>query len=277
MSWSEGDYAPTAAASTPIAGLRWEWCLHADEESMSAAVAARLVREVRAKRNALFCLATGASPNRTYELLVERARAEPDLFACARWLKLDEWGGLAMDDPASCEDYLRRVLLDPLAVPAERYFGWESQPADAQAECRRVADWLATNGPIDIQVLGLGENGHLGFNEPSSWIRAGPHVATLSPSSLAHPMLERSRGRVAYGLTLGMDNILDARRVLLLVTGQRKARQLQRLVTGKISAQFPASLLRRHPRVSVFCDAAATALIPPEVLRSLTLLFGEAP
>jgi 6-phosphogluconolactonase/glucosamine-6-phosphate isomerase/deaminase len=161
-------------------------------------------------------------------------------------------------------------------VPSERYFGWESQPADAEAECRRMAAWLAVHGPIDIQVLGLGENGHLGFNEPAAQLQAKPHVARLSPASLGHSMLGPSRGRAAYGLTLGMDDILGARRIMLLVTGEHKARQLRRLATSETSSEFPASLLRRHRGVTVFCDAAAAALIPPESLQPSTPREGQA-
>lgn len=267
MATAANESQPAAAEPAKAADHSWEWHFHPDEESMSKAVAARLAREVRARRNALICVATGQTPKRAYELVVAQARVEPDLYAAARWLKLDEWGGLAMDDPASCENFLRQVLLTPLAVPPERYFGWESQPADATAECRRVAAWLAAHGPIDLQVLGLGENGHLGFNEPASELQSGPHVAQLSPASLAHSMLGRSRGRVAYGLTLGMADILGARRILLLVSGRHKARQLLRLATGEASPQFPGSMLRRHPAVSVFCDATAASLLPREMIQ----------
>ncbi len=262
------DLHATEAAATEGPPRDWKWHLHPDAETMSRAVAARLADELRPKRNSLICLATGSSPQRAYELLVAHARAEPDLYEEARWLKLDEWGGLAMDDPASCEHFLRRLLLTPLAVPPERYFGWESQPTDPAAECDRVAAWLALHGPIDIQVLGLGKNGHLGFNEPTRQLQSGPHVAILSPASLSHSMLLQSKGRVAYGLTLGMDDILRARQILLLVSGRQKAPQLRQLVTGEISPLFPASLLRCHRAVSIYCDAAAAALIPEGVLQS---------
>ena len=262
------DLHTARAANTEGPPRDWKWYLHPDAETMSRTVAARLADELRSKRNSLICLATGSSPQRAYELLVAHARAEPDLYDQARWLKLHEWGGLAIDDPASCEHFLRRHLLTPLAVSPERYFGWESQPADPAAECGRVAAWLAQHGPIDVQVLGLGKNGHLGFNEPTSQLQSGPHVANLSPSSLSHSMLLQSKGRVAYGLTLGMDDILRARQILLLVSGPQKAPQLRQLVTGRISPLFPASLLRCHRAVSVYCDAAAAALIPEGVLQS---------
>lgn len=242
-----------------------------DEESMSVAAAGWVSRQLRAKPDLLVSLATGASPRRTYEILAQRARFDPVLFARARWIKLDEWGGLALDDPATCETFLREVLLDPAGVPPERYLGWESRPADVEAECGRVSEWLAANGPIDVQILGLGENGHLGFNEPAPELQSGPHRAQLSPVSLSHAMLGPSKGRVTYGLTLGMGDILNSRRILLLVSGTRKAQQLRRLVAGGVSNEFPASWLQRHSEVVVFCDAAAASLVGVE------MLSGEPP
>ena len=238
-----------------------EWHAFPDEESMSRAAAVRLAAELRVKPAALVCLATGASPKRTYELLVAQAHTEPSLCLNARWMKLDEWGGLAMNDPATCETFLRREIIEPLQVPPHRYFGWESQPANPNEECERVSAWLAKNGPIDLLVLGLGENGHLGFNEPGDAFISGPHVAQLTPESLSHSMLQKSRGQVSYGLTLGMDNLLAAKRIILLVSGTRKARQLHRLLSEKVTPQFPASLLRRHPAVAVYCDHAAALLL----------------
>ena len=246
----------------------WEWRLYPDEESMSAEACKQLVQEIRARIDPLLCLATGLSPKRTYEHLVARAQKEPDLFAQARWMKLDEWGGLAMDDPASCEYFLRHTLLCKLDVSPERYFGWKSDPVDAEAECQRVSDWLSVNGPVDIHVLGLGENGHLGFNEPANKLKLGPHIARLSPTSLAHSMLDEAKSPVEYGLTLGMDNILEARRILLLVSGKRKSEQLLRLAAGQVSPEFPASFLQNHPAVSIFCDTDAASLIPSSFFQS---------
>lgn len=261
---------PPADLSMPLVHrpFSWAWQRYPDEESMSVAAAARAALEIRAKPDLLISLATGASPRRAYELLTERARSEPELFSRARWIKLDEWGGLAMNDPATCETFLREVLLDPIGVPPERYFGWESRPADVEAECSRVSRWLAANGPIDLQILGLGENGHLGFNEPAPALQKGPHRAQLSPVSLSHAMLGRSKGRVSYGLTLGMDDILNSRKILLLVSGTRKAQQLLRLFAGGVSNDFPASWLQRHSDVVVFCDAAAAALVDRELMNA---------
>ncbi len=234
----------------------------ADHEEMSRRVADRIAAALRQQPDSLVCLATGASPQRTYELLVGDILANPALGTRARWLKLDEWGGLPPDDPATCESYLRRLVLDPLRVPPDRYTGWHSNPDDPAAECRRIAAWLHDHGPIDLLILGVGINGHLGFNEPARHLQPDPHIAELTDTSLGHSMLDSCQGQVRYGLTLGIGDILAARRILVLVSGAHKAAQLRRMLLEPASPEFPASLLQDHPAVTVYCDATAAALLP---------------
>jgi len=232
-----------------------------DFEAMSRAAADDIASEVRRKPDAILCLATGGSPARAYDLLAEAARREPGLFARVRAVKLDEWGGVAMDDPSTCEVYLRGKVIGPLGIGPDRYLAWETRPGDRDAECRRIAGWLAANGPIDVCVLGLGANGHLGLNEPGACPDSGPHIETLAESTRRHPMLARARARVDSGFTLGMADILKSRKVLLLVGGAAKAEPLRRLMSEPAGADFPASLLRNHPDLAIHCDAEARGVL----------------
>jgi galactosamine-6-phosphate isomerase len=227
-----------------------------DHESMSQAAATWLAQQIRQKPHTLLCLATGASPTRTYDLLAARHESSPNLFRRLRVLKLDEWGGLAMDDPATSEQHLQQHLVRPLQL-GRRYTGFKSDPADPPRECKRVRNWLEHHGPIDICVLGLGTNGHLAFNEPAAFLQPQVHVARLSRTSLTHSMVKDSPVRPRYGLTMGMANILQARRVLLLVSGATKRPMLARLQTGQITSRFPASFLWLHAQALIFCDRAA--------------------
>jgi putative deaminase/isomerase len=226
-------------------------------EGMSQAAAAWILSEARAKPQALISLPTGASPARMYEALAEATRGGRGDLSKARFLKLDEWGGLEMDDPATCEVHLQEKLLRPLRVGPKNYIGFLTNPPDPRAECSRIAEWLATNGPIDICILGIGLNGHLGLNEPAEALQAGPHVAELSESTKRHPMLAAARGEARYGLTLGMADLLRSRKVLLLASGAAKAEPLDRAFRGGISTRFPASFLQLHHDVTVICDRAA--------------------
>jgi galactosamine-6-phosphate isomerase len=223
-----------------------------DHETLSRAAAKCLELRLIEQPKSLFCAATGATPHRTYQLLAERYLDRPSLFEQLHLLKLDEWGGLERDDPASCEQFLRESLVEPLQLQA-RYTAFDSRPSVPDDECRRVASWLEQHGPIDICVLGLGANGHVGFNEPAAALQPHAHVAALADTSLQHSMLGRARSRPTYGLTLGMADLMSARHILLLVSGAGKRDPLKRLLSGTISTEFPASLLVLHPRVELFC------------------------
>jgi galactosamine-6-phosphate isomerase len=227
-----------------------------DYEQLSRRAADWLAERLRTRPTALVSLAAGSTPGRTYQLLAERAANEPALAANCRWIKLDEWGGLAMDDPATCEHQLKSTLIAPLAA-ADRYVAFNSRPPDRAAECARVAAWLAANGPIDVCVLGLGTNGHLGFNEPADALTPHAHIAELAESSLTHAMLKQTSGRPTCGLTLGMADLLQAREILLLVSGESKRGPLTRLLAGQITTRFPASFLLLHAGVTLLADSAA--------------------
>lgn len=229
----------------------------ADFEAMSRRAAALIEAEVRCRPGLLLCAAAGSSPGRTYELLGERAAAKSARFRRLRVIKVDEWGGLGPADPGTCESDLKRRLLGPLGVSGDRYCGFESRPSDPARECERVARWLGRQGPIDLSILGVGLNGHVAMNEPADALCPGPHVAALAAGSLAHPMLSASGVKPAYGLTLGMADLLKSRTILLLVSGERKREVLERLRRPEVTPRFPVSFLWLHPKVTVLCDAAA--------------------
>src|SRR5688500_3114757 len=147
--------------------------VHPDHETVSRHGADWIYQRLEEHPRAICCLASGATPTRTYELLAERGTADRRAFADVRLLKLDEWGGLPRQAAATCESHLRRTLVEPLGL-SDRFVGFDSDPADPEAECARIAGWLEQQGPIDVCVLGLGVNGHLGFNEPAEQLQ--PHA-----------------------------------------------------------------------------------------------------
>ncbi len=232
-------------------------------EAMSREAVRRILDLLRGNPRLLLCAPTGMTPLRTYELLSEYSAREAALFASLRVLKLDEWGGLDMKDASSCEAQLRKYLIDPLGLTGSRYFGFVSNPHDAEAECKRVHDLVVAEGPIDLCLLGLGVNGHIALNEPSASLQPFAHVAQLAESSLRHPMLTGSRTAPAYGLTLGMAEILASREVLLLVSGASKRDPMKRLLKHEVTADFPASFLWLHPNCTIICDREASAGVEP--------------
>ena len=228
-----------------------------DHEAMSQAAAQRIIDVLRTTPDALICAATGATPQRMYELLAVEARRNPQWFAHARVIKLDEWAGIRPDLPTSCEAYLQEHVVRPWGLDSSRYTAFAINPPDPSAECRRIAAWLAKHGPIDLAILGIGLSGHIGLNEPADALTSGPHVAQLTPQSLTHTMLAGQNPSGVYGLTLGISDLLRSREILLLAGGQGKAQVFARFATGPVTPHLPVSMLHLHPRAACVYDAAA--------------------
>jgi len=225
-----------------------------DYQEMSREAAARVIAAAASKRDALLCAAAGNSPAGLYRELAAEAERKTDLFRSLRVIKLDEWLGVPASDAASCEHFLRSRLLDPLAIAPERYIAFDSETADPLQECARVQGELERRGPIDLCVLGLGKNGHVGLNEPGPSLQPRCHVAKLSEETLGHAMMSAREPKPARGLTLGIGDILRAGKILLLVTGEGKGRVTARFLDGAVTTDLPASFLWLHHDLEVFLD-----------------------
>lgn len=224
---------------------------------MSLAATELIMEELNRKRDLLLCAASGTTPTLTYKLLSEKNQNQPNLFKKMRILKLDEWNGMEMDDPTTCEVYLQKNLIKPLKISDERYISFCSNSENPELECKIIHKKLCEHGPIDFCVLGLGMNGHVGLNEPAKELMPFSHVVRLSTESQKHSMLKKSSVKPVYGLSLGIKEIFSAKRILLLVSGKQKNSAMQRLFTKKISTQFPASLLWLHHNIVCLCDEEA--------------------
>ncbi len=228
-----------------------------DYEEMSRKAAAVVLSEIEQNKDLLLGAATGNSPAGLYAQLAEKARHEKALFNRLRVITLDEWGGLAQNHPASCQHYLQHRLVDPLAITPDRYIGFRSDAMEPVAECARIQQALAQHGPVDVCILGLGVNGHLGFNEPADFLQPRCHVASLLATSLEHSMVTDLPDKPSYGLTLGMADLLQSRKIILLVWGNNKEKTTQALLSRQITTQLPASLLWLHPNVTCLIGKVA--------------------
>ncbi len=226
-------------------------------EDLSRLAADVVTDQLKVNKDLLLGAATGNTPTGLYAQLARRALQAPDHYSSLRIFKLDEWLGLPMDHPGSCETYIRAHLTQPLGITEDRYFTFQSNPASPEAECRLIQNTLEAQGPIDICILGIGTNGHICFNEPAATLTPHVHVASLAPSSQVHSMVAGSGMQLKSGLTLGMTDIFNARKILLLISGASKHEAIQRLLTQKITTELPASLLWLHPNATCLIDRAA--------------------
>jgi len=223
-------------------------------DEISQKAAGIITRQLEQKKDTLLCAATGNSPTGTYGILAKEYEQRPGLFAEMRVLKLDEWGGVPMDDPGTCESYLQKRLLSPLQIRAPRYLSFDSNAAYPEKECIRMQGVITANGRIDCCVLGLGLNGHMALNEPAPELQTNFHLARLSDSTLQHSMVTAMGRRPSYGLTVGMADILGSRLILLLVSGPAKKKITGELLSKKLTTHLPASFLWLHPNTICLLD-----------------------
>ena len=217
-------------------------------EAMSSKAAAIVLEEVQRKPNLLLCAATGSSPKLLYQNLAKENQKQKQLFDKTRIIPLDEW--IELPSPkGSCHAYIKAHILSPLQISENRYFGFNGAAKRLDDECDRIQELLIREGPIDLCVVGLGKNGHLGFNEPASTLQLYCHVANLAAQSQEHSMIESTSVKPTKGLTLGMQDILNAKRIILLVSGAGKEAVIEQLLSGEITNDCPATWLWKHDHV----------------------------
>jgi glucosamine-6-phosphate deaminase len=231
-----------------------------------------IVQQLGGKPASVLGLATGSTPIALYERLVARYRAGAVTFRDVTTFNLDEYLGLAAEHPQSYRHYMqthlfRHVDIDPARthVPA----------GDLKTARQAAADYdtaIAAAGGIDLQLLGIGRNGHVGFNEPYSSLRSRTRIKTLTARTIADNARFFGPGEYQphLAITMGIGTILDARRVLLLATGEAKADACRQMIEGPLAARCPASALQCHAATTVALDtAAASQLTDPEFFRHI--------
>jgi galactosamine-6-phosphate isomerase len=223
-------------------------------DKISRQAGSLIERELRLNKSLLLCTATGHSPLLTYQYLAESYKHDPQLFSDIRIIKLDEWGGLPMTHEGTCEYFLQKNIIRPLAVTCDRFVSFRSDAENPDNECERIRQWLAGQGPVDISILGIGMNGHVALNEPAPTLQPYCHTAKLASSTRQHPMIADSVLKPEYGLTLGMAEIFQSKKIILIISGQQKKEITKKFLCGKITTGLPASFLWLHPDVTCLID-----------------------
>jgi galactosamine-6-phosphate isomerase len=228
-----------------------------DYEKMSQIASEQIISEIRQNPELLISIATGSTPTRAYDLIAQKYESEPRIFEKVRMIGLDEWGGVPNEDPCTCLVYIKEHLTDPMNISAERFTYWNSDPRDPEKEVERIMKALEREGEIDVCILGMGVNGHLGFNEPADEFKLKPHIADLTETTKKHTMALEAEHEIKYGLTLGMGEIMRSKKIILLVNGSHKVEPFKQFLSQKITPKFPSSILWLHPDFTVICDREA--------------------
>lgn len=216
-------------------------------EELSQLAVTKLLDVIHQTPHPVICLATGASCQRMYELFVQIVNEQQIDISHVTFVKLDEWVGVPSDDPCTCSYYLQTNIFQQLHQPYQELVEMKSDTEHIEEELQKMDAFLQQH-PLDLMILGLGMDGHLGLNEPSDALHYGCHKIALHEVTKTHTMLQGKQ--VNYGMSIGMQGIFEAKQILMLVCGERKEEAYQGFMSKQITTQLPASFLWLHPN----CD-----------------------
>jgi len=234
--------------------------IYPDNQTLSARVADEVIALIKRIPDAVFCLASGDTPRLACQLIAQRVINEGIDFGRCTFVGLDEWLGVPPDNEGSCNNFFKTLLIDPLGLSPNQTFLFDALAKNPQEECKKMDERIFNKGGIDLMVVGIGMNGHIGFNEPGISVELYSHVADLADSTITvGQKYFSSPTDLKLGITLGLKHLMESKRVILMANGMKKARVIADAVGGQVSNEFPATIIQRHQNAEVAIDVEASS------------------
>ncbi|PXW92147.1 glucosamine-6-phosphate deaminase [Streptohalobacillus salinus] len=233
------------------------------ENSMNHYAKNCIIDVIKTNDQPVLGLATGSTPVGMYQALIQAYRQGEVSFKDVTTFNLDEYVNLASDDPNSYRYFMNDQLFNHIDIQLDHTFVPNGNTTDHQQACLDYEQEIDQHDHLDLQVLGIGTNGHIGFNEPGTSFESRTHVIELEPSTReANARFFASLDDVpTHAITMGIETIMESKAILLIARGADKKQAVKELVDGKRSPDFPASALKTHPRVTMLLDEAAASLL----------------
>lgn len=228
-------------------------------EEMSARAAEIFAEQIKEKSDSVLGLATGSTPIGMYDRLVDKYNDGALDFSGVTTFNLDEYYPIKKSDRQSYHSFMNEHFLGKVNVDRERTHIPNGEASDPTSECAEYEEKINAAGGIDLQILGVGQNGHIGFNEPKDGLDAGMHITELSESTLEanSRFFSADEKMPTMALTMGMENIMKAKKILLLASGKSKQEALRNLLSRVVTTDCPVSFLQLHPNVTLIADREA--------------------
>jgi glucosamine-6-phosphate deaminase len=231
-------------------------------DALSKKAAGMVVEQLKQKPASLLCFPSGESPTGMLKYLVSYAREGKADFSACSFIGLDEWAGMSSGNEGSCSHYLFAHFFTPMHIAPARITLFNGMAADAEVECERINSYLAAHGPIDMMIVGVGLNGHLGLNEPGADPQARAHVNDLDPLTVTVAQKYFSgETHLTKGLTLGLKNLQEAKTAVLIASGSKKAAIIAKALKGEVTPGVPASIMQKIDAGYVLLDEDAAKLL----------------
>jgi glucosamine-6-phosphate deaminase len=237
----------------------------ANYEEMSQKAAECIIRQVKEKPDSVLGLATGGTVIGTYQLLAKDHQKNGTSYRQILTVNLDEYIGISPEHEQSYHFYMKKRLFDHIQIPPENTYLPDGQAEDLEEECKRYDERIESLGGIDLQLLGIGVNGHIGFNEPGTPFDSKTHIVELSESTRkANARFFNTLEEVPKkAITMGIETIMKSKKILLLASGLKKAPIIRKLFQEGITEEIPASVLKKHENVVLIADEEALSLVDP--------------
>lgn len=229
---------------------------------ISKAVSSVIIEQIQKNPASVLGFATGSSPVETYQRIIEAYETGKVSLKDITTFNLDEYCGLPHDNENSYYYFMKDNLFGKTDVDYNKVHFLSGTTGDIDKECQSYRDDIEKAGGIDIQLLGVGTNGHIGFNEPSEEFTDGPFKVRLAESTIKANSRFFEDGQVPeYALTMGIGDIMKAKKILLIATGKSKAEAVRQMIEGEVTPRCPASVLQNHPDATIFIDEESAALL----------------
>src|SRR5688572_594075 len=231
-------------------------------EDLSGFAASEIANSIKNKPSLVLCMASGDTPKLTVDLLVKKLREEKIDYSEITFIGLDEWVGLSPANTGSCHYFFHDKLIGPLELKPAQYFLFDALADDLQNECKKMDEFIDEKDGIDLMLVGIGMNGHIGFNEPGASFNNLSHVIALGEITRSVGEKDFSEPvELTKGITIGFKHLLNAGKVFLMANGSKKAEVIKKAVEGLVTDNFPASVMQKHKNGFVLVDDEAASLL----------------
>lgn len=243
-----------------------------DAHSLAEHASQLLYQHIASQPDSVLGLATGSTMEPVYQLLADKINQHHPDVSQLHTFNLDEYIGLSPAHPQSYNYYMHQHLFDKIALPEQQCHLPAGDCTNLEQECRNYSALIKQHGGLDLQLLGIGTNGHIGFNEPGTAFDSRTHVVELSANTIRDNsrFFDDKSQMPTSAITMGIQDIMEAKEILLLATGAHKAEVMAQLFASQPDENMPASILKQHQRISILLDSSAAALIPAHQLKRVS-------